>query len=839
MKRMIAIDGHSLLYRAFYALPGFTTATGQSTGAVYGFNLMLEKILADYKPDYIYVAFDSGKPTFRHKQYKEYKAKRPPMPDELVSQLDLTKELLDYLGIPHIALDGIEADDLIGAVSIMAKEWGLEYLILTGDKDSLQLVNDNCYVLLTKKGISEIRFYDKETVIKDFSITPEQVPDYKGLVGDPSDNIPGVKGIGDKTAVKLIADYESVENVLKNINNLPPSIARKLSGQEEIALLSKELATIKTDLKLPVKLEMARLKEPEIEPLRDFYQRLEFTSFLKKLPEDTRKKAQVLELPRIDKLTTELLEEEKTVFLEDLNEVYLLASQTWYITLPKKNQTLFAEENINILELVRGRSVFTHGAKELYLSEPELLIASDLEIAGYLLDPDFSHEFKALTERYLNLDLNDSLGARAAVAWKLKDIMENEIKDKELSYLYKEVELPLSKVLAKMERTGIKVDKKELAKLSKEFSLRMDELEESIFALAGERFNINSSKQLGEILFAKLGLPAYKKTKTGYSTSAEVLEKLAPIHPLPQLVIEYRQLQKLKSTYTDALQDLINPLTGRIHTSFNQLVTATGRLSSSNPNLQNIPVRTEEGAKIRHCFVPERGSVLISADYSQIELRILAHIAEDPDLINTFRRNEDIHLRTAAEVLEKDIDSITKEERSWAKAINFGIIYGISGFGLARNTDLSKKEADKYIEKYLNRYPKVKQYMDEIIQTAKKQGYVTTLLGRRRYLPDINSSNFLKRSLSERMALNTPIQGTAADIMKLAMLKIDRELQTRDLKARMLLQVHDELVLEVAYEDLEKTCALVREVLNHTYNLETKLVVDIQVGENWLEMEKV
>lgn len=830
MKRMVAIDGHSLLYRAFYALPGFTTTAGQSTGAVYGFNLMLEKILADYKPDYVYVAFDSGKPTFRHKQYKEYKAKRPPMPDELVSQLDLTKELLDYLGIPHIALDGIEADDLIGAVSVMAQDWGLEYLILTGDKDSLQLVNDNCYVLLTKKGISEIRLYDKETVIKDFSITPEQVPDYKGLVGDPSDNIPGVKGIGDKTAVKLIADYKSVENVLKNISNLPPSIARKLSGQEEIALLSKELATIKTDLKLSVKLEMARLKEPESEPLRDFYQRLEFTSFLKKLPEDTRKKAQIVELPRLEKLTMERLEREKAVFLEDLNEVYLLASPTWYITLPKKNRSLFADESINILEIVRGRSVFTHGAKELYLLEPDLLIASDLEIAGYLLNPDYSHEFSALAKRYLNVDLNDSLGARAAVAFKLKDIMDKEIKETELSYLYKEVELPLSKVLAKMELTGIKVDKKELAKLSKEFSLRMDELEESIFALAGERFNINSSKQLGEILFAKLGLPAYKKTKTGFSTSAEVLEKLAPIHPLPQLVIEYRQFQKLKSTYTDALQDLINPLTGRIHTSFNQLVTATGRLSSSNPNLQNIPVRTEEGAKIRHCFVPEKGSVLLSADYSQIELRILAHISGDPDLINTFKHNEDIHLRTAAEVLEKDIDCITKEERSWAKAINFGIIYGISGFGLARNTDLSKKEAEKYIEKYLDRYPKVKQYMDDIIAQAKKQGYVTTLLGRRRYLPDINSSNFLKRSLSERMALNTPIQGTAADIIKMAMLKADTEITKKNLPARMLLQIHDELVFEVKEEFENILEEIIITVMENAYKLDVPLKVGITLG---------
>ncbi|HHY19201.1 MAG TPA: DNA polymerase I [Firmicutes bacterium] len=844
MKRMIAIDGHSLLYRAFYALPGFVTKTGIHTGAVYGFHLMLDKVLSEYNPDYIFVAFDSDKPTFRHKQYKEYKAQRPPMPEELVGQIDLTKELLDLLGIPHIAIDGIEADDLIGTISKIALKNQMEYLILTGDKDSLQLVNDNCHVLLTKKGISEIRFYDSLTVREDFSITPKQVADYKGLVGDPSDNIPGVKGIGDKTATKLLSEFESIESILGNPDKLSKSVAKRLKGQEEIALLSKELATIKTELDLDIDLEMAKVKEPEIEPLRDFYQKLEFNTFLKKLPGKDRsiptpQEVQKIQLKRLEKLEDAPLNEEEVVYLEEVDNIYLLSGPTWYLTLPKNNQNLFANETVDIKEVVSGKEVFTHGAKELYLLETGLTIEDDIEIAGYLLDPDYSHKFNDLVKKYLGFTPNDSLEQRAALAWQIREVMKKELENKGLMYLYKEIELPLAKVLAKMELNGIKVDENELSRLSEDFSKRMEELEAKIFALAGEEFNVNSSKQLGEILFNKLGLPATKKTKTGYSTSAEVLEKLSPIHPLPNLVIEYRQLQKLKSTYSDALQDMINPNTGRIHTSFNQLVTATGRLSSSNPNLQNIPVRTDEGAKIRRCFIPEEGYLLLSADYSQIELRILAHVAKDPDLIETFKRGEDIHRRTAAEVLGIPIERVTEEQRSSAKAVNFGIIYGISGYGLSQSTNLTRKEAEDYIEKYLNRYPKVKEYMDNIVKKARKQGYITTLLGRRRYLPDINSGNYVKRSLSERMALNTPIQGTAADIIKIAMINVDKELTKENFHARMLLQVHDELVFEVPEDELEETSRLVKKVLSEAYELETNLIAQLQVGKNWLEMKKV
>lgn len=843
MKRMIAVDGHSLLYRAFYALPGFTTKSGQQTGAVYGFNLMLEKILSDYNPDYVFVAFDSGKPTFRHEQFEDYKAQRPPMPDDLRPQVEIVKELLDHLGIPHIAIDGIEADDLIGTVSVLAKDWDTEFLILTGDRDSLQLINDYVNVLLTKKGISEIVRYDEKTVLADFSIKPDQVIDYKGLVGDPSDNIPGVKGIGDKTAIKLLSEFKNLEEILKNTDNLSAAVAKKIKGNEEIAILSKELATIKTDCCLSdsLNLETMKLKDPEIEPLRDFYTRLEFTSFLKKLPESKemkRLKEEIELIPKLDKFDQELLEKEEIVYLEDLTDGYLLSSPTWCLLVPKKTLSLFEQEEFDVIKLTKDKRIFTFGAKALYLKEAELQIEDDLELAGYLLDPDFSHDIFAISEKYLGLVFNDSLRERATLAWLLKDRLRDELAKKELTYLYEQVELPLSKVLATMEKIGIKVDKDKLAQLSLEFSQKMAELEKKIFGLSGEEFNINSSKQLGEILFDKLGLPAQKKTKTGYSTSADVLEKLAFIHPLPNLVIEYRQLQKLKSTYTDALQDLINPNTGRIHTSFNQLVTATGRLSSSNPNLQNIPVRTEEGVKIRGCFVPEEGNVFLSADYSQIELRVLAHISGDPDLIATFQHGEDIHARTAAEVLDKEIETVTDEERSWAKAINFGIIYGISGFGLARNTDLNKKQAEKYIEKYLSRYPKVRHYMDTIVSDAREKGYVKTLLNRRRYLPEINSSNFLRRSLSERMALNTPIQGTAADIIKLAMLKIDQSLRLSNLKTRMILQVHDELVLEVPERELDEVIELIKEVLVNAYNLETKLETVIRVGIDWLNMSK-
>ncbi len=831
MKRMIAIDGHSLLYRAFYALPGFTTKKGLPTGAVYGFQLMLDKVLADYNPDYVFVAFDSGKPTFRHEQFKDYKAQRPPMPEELRGQVDLTKKLLDLRGIPHISIDGIEADDLIGSAAKLAKDWGVEYLILTGDRDSLQLVDTNCLVLLTKKGISEIRLYDRQAVKDDFAILPEQVPDYKGLVGDPSDNIPGVKGIGDKTAVKLIDEFNNLETILKNIDKLPAGTVKKLNGQEEIALLSKDLATIHTDINLDLSLESTKLEEPCLEPLREFYKEMEFTTFLKRLPEE-KKKTITIQTPKIEKIDDNMLQKEPQLFIEDMGDSYLIAASSWCTNVPKKVQTLFAEDTFTLDQVPKGTEVFTHGAKELFLIEPDLNIIDDLELAGYLLDPDYSHDFKALVERYLDLSQGDSLEERATLAWELRDVLRKELQDDSLYSLYKDIELPLSRVLATMERAGVKVDKEELAKLSQDFNSRMNELEVKIFGLAGEKFNVNSSKQLGEILFDKLGLPAGKKTKTGYSTSAEVLEKLALIHPLPSFVMEYRQLQKLKSTYTDALPELINPVTGRIHTSFNQLITATGRLSSSNPNLQNIPVRTEEGAKIRRCFIPEPGYVLLSADYSQIELRVLAHIAKDPDLIETFVNGEDIHTRTAAEVLGIPIESVTKEQRSSAKAVNFGIIYGISSFGLAKNTDLSKKEAERYITKYLARYPKVQEYMDNIVKEAREKGYVTTLLGRRRYLPEINSSNFIRRNLSERMALNTPIQGTAADIIKIAMLNIDKLIRKNNINAEMLLQVHDELVFEVKTEEQNALDQLVRKVMEHAFKLDVPLKVGVNVGAN-------
>ncbi len=835
MKRMIAIDGHSLLYRAFYALPGFTTKKGLPTGAVYGFQLMLDKVLADYNPDYVFVAFDSGKPTFRHEQFKDYKAQRPPMPEELRGQVDLTKKLLDLRGIPHISIDGIEADDLIGSAAKLAKDWGVEYLILTGDRDSLQLVDTNCLVLLTKKGISEIRLYDRQAVKDDFAILPEQVPDYKGLVGDPSDNIPGVKGIGDKTAVKLIDEFNNLETILKNIDKLPAGTVKKLNGQEEIALLSKDLATIHTDIDLDLSLESTKLEEPCLEPLREFYKEMEFTTFLKRLPEE-KKKTITIRTPKIEKIDDNMLQKEPQLFIEDMGDSYLIAASSWCTSVPKKVQTLFAEDTFTLDQVPKGTEVFTHGAKELFLIEPDLNIIDDLELAGYLLDPDYSHDFKALGERYLDLSQGDSLEERATLAWELRDVLRKELQDDSLYSLYKDIELPLSRVLATMERAGVKVDKEELAKLSQDFNSRMNELEVKIFGLAGEKFNVNSSKQLGEILFDKLGLPAGKKTKTGYSTSAEVLEKLALIHPLPSFVMEYRQLQKLKSTYTDALPELINPVTGRIHTSFNQLITATGRLSSSNPNLQNIPVRTEEGAKIRRCFIPEPGYVLLSADYSQIELRVLAHIAKDPDLIETFVNGEDIHTRTAAEVLGIPIESVTKEQRSSAKAVNFGIIYGISSFGLAKNTDLSKKEAERYITKYLARYPKVQEYMDNIVKEAREKGYVTTLLGRRRYLPEINSSNFIRRNLSERMALNTPIQGTAADIIKIAMLNIDKLIRKNNINAEMLLQVHDELVFEVRKDLVDDLKTKVKKIMEGGFSLLVPIEVDMNLGENWFDL---
>lgn len=860
--KFLVIDGSSLIHRAFFALPPLMTKQGLHTGAVYGLCNMLLKLLGDLQPAYMAVAFDKSRKTFRTELYADYKGQRKPTPSELSEQFPLAMKVLGTMGIPTLELDNYEADDIIGTFAVHAPE-DVEVIIVTGDRDELQLVDTRTKVYYTKRGISDIQIFDEAEFAANYEgLLPKQLIELKGLMGDTSDNIPGVPGVGPKTALKLIKEYGDVETVLENIDKVSgKALKAKLADNKESALLSKKLATICTEAPVDTDIEKYALA-PLREEARTLLQDLEFRNMYDRF-------ASVLGGAQHSfDLFGETVEQE--------------SAPTEHVTLPAQAEQLFAalkacKEAVPVAVTVSGQ------LPELYFSRAELLlegkvyildsfsscwnkfdawladadckkltvdskelykcclcrkvqaqgIVDDVALAAYLADPGHnSYALTDLSKRYLASTLPTDCENIAMLAVQLRE----QLKEYEQLALYEELELPLAPVLAKMELSGITPDMELLAQLNEDMTARIAQLEKQAMEQAGEEFNLKSPKQLGIILFERLQLPVIKKTKTGYSTDAKVLEALEGKHPLIATILEHRKLAKLQSTYLDGLKPLVNAKTGRIHTHFQQTVTVTGRLSSTDPNLQNIPTRTEEGKQIRRIFVPGAGyDYLMSCDYSQVELRILACIAQDELLLDAFRHGQDIHARTAAEVFGVPLAEVTHEMRSRAKAVNFGIVYGISDFGLAKQLDVGRKEAAGYIESYFARYTGVKKYMEDIVAKAREQGYVSTLMGRRRYLPDIRHSNFNLRSFAERTAINTPIQGTAADIMKKAMIDVERALEQAGCKSRILLQVHDELVLEVTEDERERVAELVRATMQAAASLEIPLLADVNFGKNWAE----
>ncbi len=866
------LDGNSLINRAFYALPGLKNSAGTPTGAVYGFLNMFFKITEAERPDYIAVAYDLRGPTLRHEAYRDYKAHRTGMPDDLAAQMPILKEVLSALGVAQVELPGYEADDLLGTLACRAEKDGYQVVIVTGDRDALQLVSDLVRVTLTKKGITEVKNYDQSAVREEYGLSPAQMIDLKGLMGDASDNIPGVPGVGEKTALKLVQEFGSLEEALENAGRAPgKKLPELLKEYREQALLSKRLAAIECDAPLQSGLEDLRVREPDAGIVRRLFTELEFKNLLKRFGQEA--SVLVLDGPAFatEEVEEMILEAGQSLPFEPVETVDRRELAVFRAYGPEAGPT-----GVLSFCLQPGRVFRFAGAGDAEkavtgcLADPMVRLAGhdlkslvrerleagypiraelfDTAVAAYLVDsgrPNFRLE--PLAREYgLPAPEVESEGGREAfdrtaahLLRRLQGPMAERLRVDGLDELYWKVEAPMIAILASMERWGVRVESGGLEEMGRELETRIFALTQDIYFLAGSQFNINSTKQLGDILFNKLGLPVIKRTKTGPSTDSEVLEALAPQHEIVQKILEYRTLVKLKSTYVDGLKALIRPETGRVHTTFNQTVAATGRLSSTEPNLQNIPIRIEEGRRIRKLFLAEEGMVLLTADYSQIDLRVLAHYSHDHALVDAFSRDQDIHTRTAAEVFEVPMDQVTTEMRRRAKTVNFGLSYGQTDFGLARELGITRTEARGFIDRYFTRYPGVKTYMEQTIEAGRRQGYVTTLLGRRRYLPEINSRNHNLRAFAERMAINSPIQGTAADIVKLAMIDLYREIEARCLKSRMLLQVHDELVFEVPPGELDAMADLVQERMEGALRLDVPLKVDVKTGPNWYDLRRL
>lgn len=845
-EKMMLIDANSLLYRAFFALPPLENSKGQPTGAVYGFINMLMKLLDEYPVDYAVAAFDLPGPTRHTEEYKDYKANRPPTPFELRTQMQIARDVLDALGIVRVELQGYEADDLVGSMARLAAGKGCFNWIVSGDRDILQVVDKNTHVILTHKGISQTTVYDSKAVQEKYDVTPPQIADIKGLMGDTSDNIPGVPGIGEKTAMKLISQYGSIDGVYDHIGELKGKMRESLENNRDMAFLSRKLAVIDTAAPLPLEWPPAPLKRDD-KRLYTLFKELEFNTLLERL-ELVDYSGAKLEVVTDHAAQSEVFSRPELAVLMLNDAISAGSGQTSLLFEGEGLST--AQDGLEQFLSTENTRLITDDAKLIFrfAMDREIPIKSSVhscQLAAYLLKPGSSLDVPALVRAWTESgvdkgELSDvqHLAAHASLLPRLWERLEQKLKAAEAWELYEKIELPLAKVLARMERTGIAVDVRELDIIGAELNEQIHRLQKEIYLLAGCEFNINSPKQLGEVLFERLNIPPARKTKTGYSTDASVLEFISDHHEVVPLILEYRQLVKLQSTYIEGLKGVWNKDTGRIYTTFNQTVTATGRLSSTEPNLQNIPIRMEEGRRIRKAFIPGGGyQWLLAADYSQIELRILAHIAQDATLIEAFRNGQDIHRRTAAEIFGVELDEVTSAQRRAAKAVNFGLVYGQTDFGLARSLGITKAEAASYIEAYFRRYPGVKIYMDEIVTRARKDGYVSTLFKRRRYLPEIGSRNFQRRSFAERTAINTPIQGTAADIIKLAMVEVEKRLDTEGLVSRMLLQVHDELVLETTSDELKRVARLVRTAMEDVVDLDVPLVADVKTGSNWYTME--
>ncbi|WP_028986101.1 DNA polymerase I [Thermoanaerobacter indiensis] len=868
MSKFLVIDGSSLMYRAYYALPMLTTSEGLHTNALYGFTMMLIKLIEEEKPDYIAIAFDKKAPTFRHKEYQDYKATRQAMPEELAEQVDLLKEIIDGFNIKTLELEGYEADDLIGTISKLAEEKGMEVLVVTGDRDALQLVSDKVKVKISKKGITQMEEFDEKAVLERYEITPYQFIDLKGLMGDKSDNIPGIPNIGEKTAIKLLKEFGSVENLLQNLSQLKGKIKENIENNKELAVMSKRLATIKRDIPIEIDFEEYRVKDFNEEKLLEIFNKLEFFSLI-----DSIKKKDNVEIvnnhkvqkwPKIDirKLITLLQDSRNIAFYPLIYEgeikkiAFSFGSNTVYID-------IFQIEDLKEIFEKEEFEFTTHEIKDFLvkLSYKGIECKSkyiDTAIMAYLLNPSESnYDLDRVLKKYLKVDvpsyeevfgkgrdkkkleeiredvLADYICSRCVHLFDLREKLMNFIEEMDMKKLLLEIEMPLVEVLKSMEVSGFTLDKEVLKELSQKIDDRIAEILDKIYKEAGYQFNVNSPKQLSEFLFEKLNLPVIKKTKTGYSTDSEVLEQLVPYNDVVSDIIEYRQLTKLKSTYIDGFLPLMDE-NNRVHSNFKQMVTATGRISSTEPNLQNIPIREEFGRQIRRAFIPRtKDGYIVSADYSQIELRVLAHVSGDEKLIESFMNNEDIHLRTAAEVFKVPMEKVTPEMRRAAKAVNFGIIYGISDYGLSRDLKISRKEAKEYINNYFERYKGVKEYIEKIVRFAKENGYVSTIMNRRRYIPEINSRNFTQRSQAERLAMNAPIQGSAADIIKMAMVKVYEDFKKLQLKSQLILQVHDELVVDTYKDEVDIVKKILKENMENVIKLKVPLVVEIGIGPNW------
>ena len=864
MKKLLILDSNSILNRAFYGVRYLSAKDGTPTNAIYGFLNILLKLIKEQEPDYICAAFDVKAPTFRHKQYEGYKAQRKPMPEGLAAQMPLAKDVLRAMSVTILEKEGYEADDIIGTVARLCEESEISCFIATGDKDDLQLASDKTKVILTvtKSGYNETIIYDDKAVKEKYHVTPTEFIDVKALMGDPSDNIPGVKGVGEKTAMSLIEKHHSIEYIYENIDDigLKGAMLQKMKDGREMAFMSKELATINRNTPIEFNAEECVFDGFENNgELYEILKRLELNSIIKKLDlsggDNVKENEDIFKDFSYQVGDKNMISGDKVTVVLDFDGDNISSAAVGV-----GNNAVVLNEQDDIKELLEDDSI----AKVMFDVKEAIVklngridiknISDDTAIAAYLVDPAKNeYTIEKLASEYfgtviekpevkqlsllddVETDRSEYLAKCAVALGVLNERIGDKIKENGQEKLYQEVELPLVTVLAHLEINGFLVDDNQLKKFADKLGEKIDALTNEIYMLAGEEFNINSPKQLGVILFEKLELKPVKKTKTGYATNADVLEKLRDKHPIVNFIMEYRQLAKLKSTYCDGLTAVVNPNTHRIHSVFTQTVTVTGRLSSTEPNLQNIPTRTELGREIRKMFVAKDGYVLVDADYSQIELRVLAHIANDETMINAFRNNEDIHAVTASQVLGIPLEDVTKEQRSSAKAVNFGIVYGIGEFSLAQDLHISVKEAKAYIESYLEKYHGVRNYMESIKEQAKKDGYVKTMLNRIRYIPELKSPNYNIRQFGERVALNTPIQGTAADIIKLAMVRVDNRLINEGLKSKLILQVHDELIVEAHKDEVDKVKQILSEEMQGAMELNVPLKVDMSTGHSWYD----
>lgn len=866
--KIVLIDGHSILNRAFYGLPDLTNAEGLHTNAIYGFLTIMFKLLEEEKPEYLTVAFDVHAPTFRHKMYAEYKGTRKPMADELRQQVPVIKEVLHAMGVKTIECAGLEADDLIGTLSNRCENEGMEVTVISGDRDLLQLATEHVKIRIpkTKQGKTEIEDYYAKDVEERYQVTPKEFIDLKALMGDTADNIPGVPSIGEKTATKIITQYHSIEEAHEHVDELkPPRASKALSEHWDLAVLSKELATINVKADFPYELSEAKLGNLYTEEAYIFFQKLEFKNLLSRF--DVSAPANKVEDGF--KIITSKSEAEKVfvqaeeastigaVIFKDLENVLpLFAEQAGLGGIglcfsKEESYCIKVEKDITGEWLLKkladvAEKAETYAMFHLKESMEQVTIRNqancfDVSVAAYLLNPlKNNYTWEDVAREHLGLMIDEKIDQdmkacyESYVNYASVEVLRQKLRDTKMDTLFRDIEMPLVFTLFDMEQNGIRVEADALKQYGDQLAGKIAELEKEIYEEAGETFNINSPKQLGVVLFENMKLPGGRKTKTGYSTAADVLEKLAPEHPVVAKILEYRQYTKLKSTYADGLANYIQD-DGRIHGKFNQTITATGRISSTEPNLQNIPVRMELGRLIRKVFIPEEGYRFVDADYSQIELRVLAHCSGDEHLIQAYKEQSDIHRITASQVFHIPFDEVTPQQRRNAKAVNFGIVYGISSFGLSQDLSITRKEAAKYIDDYFATYPGIKTFLDHAVTHAKEEGYVVTLFGRRRPVPELSSSNFMQRSFGERVAMNSPIQGAAADIIKIAMIRVNQRLKDQKMKSRLVLQVHDELLIEAYEPELDEVQNILKEEMEHAAELKVPLEIDMHTGDNWYE----